>query len=150
MTNKIIVVNVIITANPLSNDVLLLSTDKDKLILPSIEITNPKFLYDEIRGNIRNMFDDGVIKYLEEIVISFLDIQNPLLLNLIDSNRDIYEDINDSDIILLCGTILHKKLQTSSLNWKSIENTVLKQKIYSKTNGDIENIIKYVFEQMVI
>jgi hypothetical protein len=138
----------LITADRSSQKIFVASSEDDSLVFPNTIIENPKFLYNEIKYNIQQMFAKNSIQFLEEIIISFLDIQNYLLLNLIESSEK-YKHIDiDHDVILLCGVVLHEPILSNKLLWKPIENQLMSNEP-EKINHSY-NIIKYVFDQMIL
>lgn len=146
--SNIIVFNTILTVDPIGDKILILSLEKNKIVFPTTKIENPKFLYNEIRYNIKNMFVKNMIKFLEEIRISFIDIQNYILLELLDdpSYKKLY-GANDDDIIILCGIVLYEKLMCDKTYWLSIKNFITE----SKPDGDLQkDVIKYVFDHLII
>lgn len=138
-----------ITVDGGSQNIFACSTKKDELDLPYFHIENAKMLYHEIRYNIQHMFVENMIKFLEEIVISFIDIQNYLLLDIVEKSKDKYSDIEDNDIILLCGIVLHEKLKTDSMYWVPISNILFPKNIQTIMD-DKTKVVKYVFDKMII
>jgi hypothetical protein len=138
-----------ITVDGASQNIFACSTNKQELELPYFNIDNPKTLYHEIRYNIQHLFLENMIKFLEEIIISFIDIQNYLLLETIESYKDKFKDINDDDIILLCGVVLHEKLRTDSMHWIPINNILFPKNIQTIMD-DKTKIVKYVFDKMLL
>lgn len=147
---KLINLNCIITADPNSKNIYVLSTREDRVALPYFEISSPKFLYNEIRYNIKSMFDN-IIKFLEEIIISFVDIQNLLVFDLLEKHKDTYHVNLDEDVILLTGLVLHEKMMSDSLYWVPIHNVMVPTEISSLDTEDIHlKVVRYVFEKIIV
>lgn len=149
--SKIVVFNFILAPDIYADKILLASLDKENILIPTTNIENPKFLYNEIRYNIKNLFLENSIRFLEEIRISFMDIQNYLLLDMLDMeyNKEKYTNINDDDIIILSGIVLHEKLFSDKINWISINNILTNSNI-GITTDPIFNLTKYVFDKVFI
>lgn len=145
--SNILVINCLITADRQSNKIYIASSSKDETIFPTLKIENPKFLYNEIRYNIKNMFVQNSIKFLEEIIISFFDIQNYHVLQLLEEQKDKYET-DDTDIVLLCGVVLHGKILSENLYWLPIENFFRSNQNTEETTT--KKVVKYVFDQMIL
>jgi len=145
--SNIFVINCLITADRQSNKIYIASSNKDEIVFPLLKIENPKFLYNEIRYNIKNMFVQNAIKFLEEIIISFFDIQNYHVLELLEEQKNKYE-IENTNIILLCGVVLHEKILSENLYWIPIENFFISNKNTEETTP--KKVVKYVFDQMIL
>lgn len=143
------VFNCLITADPPAKKIYVASSKQDIIVLPVTHIDQPKFLFNEIRYNIKHLFAKDSIKFLEEIILSFIDIQNYLLLNLIDKSED-YKFIQDSDINLLCGIILHEKVLSDKLFWIEIPGFVQNYNIPNVEDTEMTQLIRYVFDKMIL
>jgi hypothetical protein len=117
----------------------ILSTDKNKIILPYSEISTPRVMMNEIKYNIKNMFDTGIIKFIEEVIISYIDIQNEILLEYVTKLDNNHFDL-DKDLFLSCGIIMNKK-STSKLFWTKFEYS-LDEKIDNVTFALIDTTIQ--------
>jgi hypothetical protein len=93
------------------------------------------------------MFVQNAIKFLEEIIISFFDIQNYHVLELLEEQKNKYE-IENTNIILLCGVVLHEKILSENLYWIPIENFFISNKNTEETTP--KKVVKYVFDQMIL
>jgi hypothetical protein len=109
----------IISSDINKNENYILSTDKKDIILPYSQITTPRVMINEIKYNIKNMFDSGIIKFIEEIIVSYIDIQNEILLEYVQKLTDNTFNI-DNDLFLSCGVIMNKK-STSKLFWTKFD-----------------------------
>ena len=70
---KIRVFNLILTHDIKNNRTVILSTDNNKIVLPTFYIESPKTIHQEIRYLIKNLFDDPDLKYIELINVSFIE-----------------------------------------------------------------------------
>lgn len=139
----------LITADKRSKKIFIASTKENDIVLPITTIGSPKFLYNELKYNIQQMFAKNTIQFLEEIIISFIDIQNHHLLNLLDASKNIYADIDmDQDITLLCGVVLHNTILSETLYWIPVENKLMSNQP-EKLNAT-EHVLYYVFDKMIL
>lgn len=131
MNTKILVLFGVMSYDNKRKASCVLSTDPKKIILPSTIIEHTKTLKNEIRYKIKALLSGEKYKLnIEDILISYLDIQNDLCIDYLTDNNN-YEFNIDTDICLLCGIILDQNYKTS-LNWvKSnlIEDVTKKQKV---------------------
>jgi hypothetical protein len=112
------VFSLVLTHDTKNNKTVILSTDNNKTVLPTFYIDNPKTIHQEIRYTIKNLFDDPGLKYIELINISFMEIQNELLINYIKETEQ-YKYDEDQDLCLFVGVILTEKNKTN-LSWSPI------------------------------
>lgn len=147
--SNIVVFPCIITADTSTKSVFVCSENDSSVIFPTFQISYPKMLYDEMRMNIKNMFNYNTIKFCEEIIVSFLDIQNHLLIDLLESKPETYPNIKEDDIILLCGVVLHDKVESDTIHWIHINSMFLPKNI-SNTINDDNKIIQYVLDRIVL
>lgn len=116
MTTKILTLFCVISYDNKKKNSCVLSVDSKQIILPYTNVEHTKSLKNEIRYKIKTLLDGEKYKLnLEDILISYLDIQNDLCLDYL-SNNNYYNFSIDNDICLLCGVILDKNYKTS-LNW---------------------------------
>jgi hypothetical protein len=120
--SKIYVFNSIITNDLKDKKSYILSASKDKIVFPYFEIQSPRYLFNEIRCNIKNLFKPDSIRFIEEIIISFTEIQNELIINYVENLQDSTFDLNN-DIFILSSTILSEKL-TTPLVWTHFNYTI--------------------------
>lgn len=107
------VFNLILTHD--NNQTIILSNDNSNIILPMFTLKNPKYIREEIRYLTKNLFKDKEIIHPELINISFMEIQNQLLINYI-SDIEIYKYRPDEDLCIYSSVILSKKA-SSDLYW---------------------------------
>ena len=118
--SRIFVTSCILTSD-LNTDVsYVLSEENEKLRLPTFQVVAPRLLMNEIRYNVFHMFEPASFSFMEEIVLSHLEIQNEFLLSYISNLKDNRYD-TDQDIFILNGLILSKKetQRNTNLCWKS-------------------------------
>ena len=118
--SRVFVTSCILTSD-LNTDVsYVLSEDNEKLRLPTFQVVAPRLLMNEIRYNVFHMFEPASFSFMEEIILSRLEIQNEFLLSYISNLKDNRYDINQ-DIFILNGLILSKKetQRNTNLCWKS-------------------------------
>jgi len=118
--SRIFVTSCILTSD-LNTDVsYVLSEENEKLRLPTFQVVAPRLLMNEIRYNVFHMFEPASFSFMEEIVLSHLEIQNEFLLSYISNLKDNIYD-TDQDIFILNGLILSKKetQRNTNLCWKS-------------------------------
>ena len=118
--SRVFVTSCILTSD-LNTDVsYVLSEENEKLRLPTFQVVAPRLLMNEIRYNVFHMFEPASFSFMEEIVLSHLEIQNEFLLSYISNLKDNRYD-TDQDIFILNGLILSKKetQRNTNLCWKS-------------------------------
>ena len=118
--SRVFVTSCILTSD-LNTDVsYVLSEDNEKLRLPTFQVVAPRLLMNEIRYNVFHMFEPASFSFMEEIILSRLEIQNEFLLSYISNLKDNRYDM-DQDIFILNGLILSKKetQRNTNLCWKS-------------------------------
>ena len=147
---KIKVFSLILTHDINNNKTVILSTNNDKIILPTFDIQNPKTIYQEIRYAIKDLFEDPELKYVELINISFIEIQNDLLINYIKENKE-YEYDENQDLCLFIGIVLTEKNKTN-LFWSQIGYpSVSKDNNLSIVkSSSIDILIDYVIKNIVL
>lgn len=91
----------------------VLSDNEAKISLPILQIENPRYLYNEIKYNTRYLlgFDKNFDK---SILVSYMDIQNNLVLEYIDSLNN--SNYSNEDIFLNVGIIINR-IYESKLFW---------------------------------
>lgn len=131
-----------------SDQPYILSANKNKIVLPWCYVANPKILYDEIRVHIKNMFHSKstLIDFLDNVQISFLDLQNYILLDHVEAEQQDY-DYKEEDIILLCGTILYIKTPCINSYWIPLKHDI---QYSNQDNKPIDRIIKYVLSKLIL
>lgn len=118
--SRVFVTSCILTSD-LNTDVsYVLSEQNEKLRLPTFQVVAPRLLMNEIRYNVFHMFEPASFSFMEEIVLSHLEIQNEFLLSYISNLKDNRYDM-DQDMFILNGLILSKKetQRNTNLCWKS-------------------------------
>ena len=118
--SRVFVTSCILTSD-LNTDVsYVLSEQNEKLRLPTFQVVAPRLLMNEIRYNVFHMFEPASFSFMEEIILSRLEIQNEFLLSYISNLKDNRYDM-DQDIFILNGVILSKKetQRNTNLCWKS-------------------------------
>lgn len=140
--NKIYVFNNIITIDDKSNTNWVLSLDQSKIYFPFFEISSPRYIYNETRFNIKNLFKINTIKFIEEIIVSFIDIQNEFLLEYISQLNNSKFNL-DQDIFILSSTILTSKTD-SILYWNKFNYE------FNLNKSDIQTtIIDYCIQRSI-
>jgi hypothetical protein len=138
--SNIYVFNCILTSDNNENTTYILSSDNSSINLPYFQIEHPRFLYNQIRYEIKNFFISKK-RIPEEIIVSYLDPENQFLLDHIQETNVYPIDIN-KDFVLLSSVILGFKDETS-LFWKKHDfHFDLK-----KTNSSIKLLIDYVVQR---
>lgn len=113
--NKIYSTNIIVSSDTDSQKNYVLSNSNKEIIFPFFEITSPRFLFNEIRSNVRSLFSLESIKFIEEIILSFTEVQNEYLIKYIESLKlELFD--TDNDIQILSCIILAEKID-SSIYW---------------------------------
>ena len=138
----------LITADNRSKKIFVASSKEDEIVFPTITINSPKFLYNELKYHIQEMFIKNAIQFLEEITISFIDIQNYHLLNLLDISSDTYNINTEEDIIILCGVVLHTTILSDNIHWIPVENKLMANQPEKLSAS--EHVLYYVFDQMIL
>jgi len=118
--SRVFVTSCILTSD-LNTDVsYVLSEHNEKLKLPTFQVVAPRLLMNEIRYNVFHMFEPASFSFMEEIMLSRLEIQNEFLLSYISDLKDNRYDM-DQDMFILNGLILSKKetQRNTNLCWKS-------------------------------
>ena len=106
---KLYAVYCIITADISKKQNYVLSTKENEIQLPVFELHNAQTIHNEIRYYAKKMFDDNMIQFIEEVLVSYTDIQSDLVLKYIhELNKDNSFDLADS-LFLLCGIVIEKK-----------------------------------------
>jgi len=106
---KLYTVYCIITADINKKQNYVLSTKENEIELPVVELHNPQTMHNEIRYYAKKMFDDNMIRFIEEVLVSYIDIQSDLVSKYIDTlNKDNSFDIANS-LFLLCGIVIEQK-----------------------------------------
>ena len=134
----------IIGANHKFKKNYILSVHDQGIFLPIEKINNIKFLHNEIRYNIKNMFYDKTSDLVQHINLSYTEVQHPLALRYIDSinnNNNIY---TENDLFILTGLVLDQNHE-SKLSWQEF---YFKKDI--KNISIIDNIIDFTIEKTVL
>lgn len=131
---------VIITSDVDLQKNYILSGSDSSILLPVHRIENAKFLHNEIRYHFKSLFDHHDATIIENIHLSYLDIQNDLAQNYIDS-INVNEFYKNDDLFLLTGVILDHKYE-SKYFWKQFE--------FRKNNAILDNLIDYTIQKTVI
>lgn len=131
MSNKTYVFNIVLTYDQRTQTNYILSSKKDEIYFPFFEINNTRYLFNETRSNIKNLFHLNTIKFIEEIIVSYVDIQNEFLFDYIEQLETTQFDLNN-DIFILCSTILSGKFN-SILYWNKFNYELNLQKPDIKT-----------------
>lgn len=101
---------------------LVISKDKDNIILPIFKIDYPRLLFNEIKYNIQqilsNEYDKEIIK---RINFSYTDIQNEFLIKYIEDTKNYTFDTNN-DVFILTSMILEKPYELhGGCLWKQFD-----------------------------
>lgn len=111
---KIFCAYLILNVDAKQKRTFLLSENEKKISLPIIQIEHPRHLYNEIKYNTRYLL--GFHKNIEQsIAISYIDIQNSLMLDYIDSLNDKTYDTNQ-DLFLSAGIVINASYE-NKLFW---------------------------------
>lgn len=135
--NNVYVFNSIITIDHQTQKNYILSSSNTEINFPYFQIESPRYLHNEIKCKVKNFFKTNTIRFIEEIIISFLDIQNE---HLIQYAEKTISPTND-DIILLCSIILSDKLNTN-LYWQNFN-----YQINLKNEDLVTTIIDYCLQK---
>lgn len=140
---KLYTVYCIITADTKKKQNYVLSTESKEIILPICEMTQTRSLHNEIRYNIKKMFDVDIIKFIEEILVSYTEIQSePTIKYIEELNKDNTYDLNNS-LFILCGVVMEKK-QSNTFKWKKYEFS------QETMNNPLFSIIDYTIQKSMI
>lgn len=125
-----------------------LSCKKNKLVFPSRNVIAPKILYDELRYHIKSLFDSTAdnIAFFDNIIISYLDIQNYLLIQYLESEKEDYT-YKDNDIVLLCGVILYNKVPSKNNYWIPVDTSV---QLDTSRQKPLDQIVTYVITKSIL
>lgn len=138
MNTKVLVLFCVLSYDNIKKSSCVLSITPNEIVLPFTVIEYTKTLKNELRYKIKALLDHEKSKLnLEDIIISYLDIQNDLCIDYLTDNNNYNFNI-DTDLCLLCGIILDKHYNTS-LNWV---NANLLQDLTKKQQVDF--IIDYI------
>lgn len=140
--NKLYAILTIITPDIKAQKNYILSVSNKDIILPILNIESIEFLHNELRHNIKNIFSKDIRDIIENIKVSYLEIQNDLALSYI---KDI--NINDfykkNDLFLLVGMVLDKKYD-SNFFWNEFKFRS------NKVATIIDNIIDFTIQKSVL
>lgn len=141
--SNLYVFNSIVTFDEKTKNNYVLSLNNNKIELPFFQITTPRYLYNETRFNIKNLFKSDTIRFIEEIIISFMDVQNELLIEYVSQlNSNIFD--TDNDLFILSSVILAEKIETT-LYWNQFDYEINLQK------PDIQSsIIDYSIQRSIV
>jgi hypothetical protein len=96
----------------------------------------------EIRYNVKSIFDSKVIKFIEQVIVSGLDIKNELLIDYIKEidTHQIYD--LDHDLFLLCGIVIQKlDIVDPNFNWLKFKYSI-QDKVSQPVYGIIDSILQ--------
>lgn len=120
--SQLLTSNCIITFDKKLNSICLLSTSqKDKIIFPTFKIESAKNILNETRYQIKNLFSDENVKFVQDIIISTIDIQNELYIQYLNELGYKYDENND--IIILNSVVLADKYK-SRLFWRTYDHMI--------------------------
>lgn len=113
----------ILTFDQKNSIICILSTEQNnKIVFPTFRIESTKNLHNEIRYQIKNLFIDDNAKFIEDIVVSYTDIQNNLYVDYLKELGVTSFDENN-DIILLNSIVVGDKFNTK-LYWRPYDHTI--------------------------
>ena len=142
--------NFIFGYNSKLENTLILSRDKEKIVLPNFPVEKPKLILDEIRYNVKNLFDDKNLKYLELISFSFTEMQNKYLINYLQENKDLYSYNEDEDLCIMSGFVMSENYKTN-LHWVAIPQQIeFKTKENQQSLDTLDLLIDHVIKNMVL
>ena len=118
--SRVFVTSCILTSDLNTDVAYVLSEQNETIRLPTFQVVSPRLLMNEIRYNVFHMFEPASFSFMEEIMLSHLEIQNEFLLSYISNLKDDRYDM-DEDMFILNGLILSKKetQRNTNLCWKS-------------------------------
>lgn len=120
--SQIITANCIITFDQKAKSICLLSTSqKDKIVFPTFKIESAKNINNETRYQVKNLFSDDNVKFVQDIIISTIDIQNELYIQYLNELGYNYDENND--IIILNSIVLGDKYNTK-LFWRTYDHMI--------------------------
>lgn len=129
---------------------VILSTDQEKIVLPTFTVDKPKLILDEIRYNTKNLFNDQGLKYIELISLSFLEMQNQYLLNYLNDHKEQYSYNEDEDLCVMAGFVMAEKYMTK-LHWLPIPKEIEYKKQDEKSSFDtLSLLVDHVIKNMVL
>lgn len=131
----------IITADIEKEKTYIISTDTKNIILPTYEVVKPRFLMNEVRYNIKKMFAENEVKFLEEILLSKIDIQNDFVIDYLSKTLKQFDP--DNDVALLCCATLDKKIP-HQLHWRNFSIPEEKE----KTDNPLFYIIDFALQNV--
>lgn len=116
--SDIYVFNCILTSDHQNKTTSILSSDNTEIILPVFKIDNPRFIYNQIRYDTKNLFVSKK-RIPEEIIVSYIEVENNFLIDYIERVKKYTIDLN-KDIVVLSSIILGFKDETN-LFWKKYD-----------------------------
>lgn len=137
--SDIYVINCILTSDQNSKSTYILSDNQTDIILPFFRIENPRFIYNQIRYDIKNLFVSKQ-RLPEEILVSFIEVENDFLIEYVEKNKQYPIDLN-KDIVVLCGIILGFK-DDSKLHWKKYEFN-----LDTKNSNPLQSIVDHTIQK---
>lgn len=96
-------------------ELCLLSSKDNALILPVRELEYPEFFQRETLTIVSNCFESGEFEIIEECNYNFLDVQNPLSVTYIE--RYFGDSISKEDFIFTYAGVLKYMKCISDLKW---------------------------------
>lgn len=140
---NIFVVYCIVSADTQEKQSYILSLDEEKIIFPIYKVDSPRYISNEIRYNVKSMFDKKSIQFIEQIVVSNLKIDNELLLDYIsDIDTDKIYNI-DENLFLVCGIVMDKLNLDKSIDFKWLK---FKYSVQDKITQPVYAIIDSVLQ----
>jgi|LakMenEpi03Aug12_release.lakeMendotaPanAssembly.Ray.scaffolds.fasta_scaffold00642_55 hypothetical protein len=139
---NVFVVYCVVTADEKEKQSYILSLDKEKIIFPIYKLESPRYILNEIRYNVKSIFDSKVIKFIEQVIVSGLDIKNELLIDYIKEidTHQIYD--LDHDLFLLCGIVIQKlDIVDPNFNWLKFKYSI-QDKVSQPVYGIIDSILQ--------
>lgn len=126
----------------------ILSTNQEKIVLPTFIIEKPKLILNEIKYNTKNLFNDQNLKYIELISLSFMDIQNQYLIDYIENNQEQYGYKENEDLCIIAGFVMSEKYNTK-LHWLPIPKEIEYKKENDKSKLDtLSLLVDHVIKNM--
>lgn len=137
------VYNSILTFNKQNNTTLVLSTNNSEIILPYYVAQYAKYFREEILSWSKNLFRDLKSNDILLIDYSFLEVQNRVLLDYVESIKS-YNYNPENDFCVFVGIIVGSKLE-SSHHWIPLNQTtdIINQK-------PIDSLIEYTIKHIII
>lgn len=144
--SNIFSVSCILSVDHKKKENLIVSAQKDDIILPVFQIQYPKLLWNELRYQISELFFDNNYnkELIKNITFSYTGIQNELVIKYIQSLNNPNYDI-ENDLFILSCVILEEPYDIKNLHWnrfkfvKSLQDMTI-----------LNSIIDFVIQQGVL